>query len=110
MAIILQSTVGGFSWEFRRRLPALEQVMIARGLDPYEFVIAKDCATLPVPFLGPFFYDYTVFFGGEHFTVTQPNDMVFFDYFYRRVIAEEDEAPQRRGVIQRILDWMSQPI
>ncbi|MGH6681235.1 MAG: hypothetical protein ACREDL_20420 [Bradyrhizobium sp.] len=110
MAIILQSTVGGFSWEFRRRLGALEQAMIAHGFDPNGFVIAKDCAALPVPFVGPFFYDYTVFFGDDHFTVTQPNDLVFFDYFYRRIIAEEDEAPRRRGVIQRFLDWMSQPI
>ena len=84
--------------------------MIAQGLDPSEFVIAKDRAGPPVPFLGPFFYDYTVFSGDDHVTVTQPNDMVFFDYFYKRIIAEEDEAPQRQGVIQRILHWMSQPI
>src|SRR5882724_9594498 len=34
MAITLQSTVGGFSDEFMRRLPRLEQAMAANGLDP----------------------------------------------------------------------------
>jgi len=29
-----------------------------------------------VPVIGPF-YDHTVFFGDEHFTVTEPNDMRF---------------------------------
>src|ERR1700676_4500454 len=38
MAIILQSTVGGFSTEFERNLPWLEKEMIARGLDPSQFV------------------------------------------------------------------------
>jgi hypothetical protein len=33
MAITLQSTVGGFSDEFMRRLPKLEQAMAANGLD-----------------------------------------------------------------------------
>ena len=78
MPITLQSTVGGFSREFIRRLPELEQAMIAHGLEPAEFVISKDRATPPsVPFIGPFFYDYTVFIGGENFTVTEPNDIRF---------------------------------
>src|SRR5712675_2674646 len=94
VAITLQSTIeGGFSAEFMRRLPALEQAMIAHGLEPADFVISKDRATPPsVPFIGPFFYDYTVFVGDENFTVTEPNDMVFLDYFYQRCIAEDEPA------------------
>jgi len=40
MAITLQSTIGGFSDEFMRRLPKLEPAMIANELDPAEFVIS----------------------------------------------------------------------
>jgi hypothetical protein len=116
MAITVQSTVGGFSAEFMRRLPALEQAMIAHGLEPSDFVISKDRATpATVPFIGPFFYDYTVFVGDEHFTVTQPNDMVFLDYFHKRVISE-DEIPaaeiarRSRGLVHRFFRWMTQPI
>lgn len=117
MAITLQSTVGGFSPEFMRRLPQVEQAMIAHGLEPAGFVISKDLATPPtVPWVGPFFYDYTVFVDGENFTVTEPSDIKFLDYFYQRCIAE-DEAPQamaqrRRhpGLIRRIFRWMAQPI
>ena len=91
MAITLQSTVGGFSAEFMRKLPALEQAMIAHGLEPSQFVISKDRATPPlVPFIGPFFYDYTVFVGEESFTVTEPNDIGFLEYFYQRCIAEDE--------------------
>jgi hypothetical protein len=117
MPITLQSTVGGFSAEFMRRLPAVEQAMITHGLEPEQFVISKDRATPPsVPFIGPFFYDYTVFVGEENFTVTEPNDIIFLDYFYRRCIAEDEvsaerEARKRRpGLIHRIFNWMAQPI
>ena len=48
MSIMLQSTVGGFSPEFKRRLPALEQAMIAHGLEPSSFVISKDRASAAV--------------------------------------------------------------
>jgi hypothetical protein len=117
LAITLQSTVGGFSAEFMRKLPLVEQAMIAHGLEPAEFVISKDRATPPtVPFLGPFFYDYTVFFGDESFTVTEPNDIKFLDYFHQRCIAEDEPengpAQQRRhaGLIGRLFRWMAQPI
>jgi hypothetical protein len=116
MPITLQSTVGGFSGEFMRRLPKLEEAMLAHGLEPSEFVISKDRATPPtVPFLGPFFYDYTVFFGDEHFTVTEPNDVRFLQYFLQRCIAEDDTAPPQAvprspGLIGRIVRWMEQPI
>jgi hypothetical protein len=118
VAITLQSTVGGFSSEFMRRLPELEQAMVAHGLEPSQFVISKDWATqaaVPLPFLRPFFYDYTVFIGEENFTVTEPNDIRFLDYLYQRCIAEDETAtePQRSrraGLINRIFRWMAQPI
>jgi hypothetical protein len=116
MAITLQSTVGGFSSEFMARLPDLEQAMVAHGLEPANFVISKDWATpAAAPLIRPFFYDYTVFVDGESFTVTEPNDIRFLDYFYARCIAEE-EAPapgqsgRQPGLISRIFRWMAQPI
>jgi hypothetical protein len=113
--ITLQSTVGGFSAEFMRELPLVEQAMIAHGLEPGSFVISKDRATPPtVPIIGPFFYDYTVFVGEESFTVTEPNDIKFLDYFYQRCIAEDEAAPEQRkqrpGLISRLFRWMAQPI
>ncbi len=115
MAITLQSTVGGFSSEFMRRLPQLEQAMVAHGLEPSRFLISKDpAATATVPLIGPFFHAYTVFVGDEHFSVTEPNDLEFLDYFHRLCIAA-DEAPQaqrrpRNGLISRIFRWMERPI
>jgi hypothetical protein len=88
--------------------------MIAHGLEPARFVISKDRATpATAPFIGPFFYDYTVFVGEESFTVTEPNDTIFLDYFYQRCIAEDEAAPELRkrpGLINRIFRWMAQPI
>jgi hypothetical protein len=111
--IALQSTVGGFSAEFLRWLPDVERAMIARGLEPSQFVISKDRAAPPmVPLMGPFFYEYTVFIGEENFTVTEPNDVKFLDFFYRRCTAEDTAAPVRKrdGLINRIFRWMAQPI
>ncbi|MEH2563340.1 hypothetical protein [Bradyrhizobium sp. AZCC 2289] len=116
MAITLQSTIGGFSAEFMRRLPQLEQAMTANGLDPTEFVISKDRATpATVPLIGPFFYEYTVSFGDEKFTVTEPNDMRFLEYFYARCVAPDEAGPEPQalrppGLISRIFRWMTHPI
>jgi hypothetical protein len=115
LAIILQSTVGGFTAEFMRRLPQLDQAMVAHGLEPSQFVISKDRATpATVPVIGPFFYDYTVFAGDENFTVTEPDDIKCPEYFYQRCIAEDEpaQAPPKRsgGLISRIFRWMAQPI
>ena len=117
MSIILQSTVGGFSAQFMRKLPLVEQAMRDHGLDPAEFVISKDNAsTATVPFVGPFFYNYSVFFGDEKFTVTEPNDMRFLGYFYQRCVAPDDEAapdpqmPRPPRLISRIFRWMTQPV
>jgi hypothetical protein len=116
MTITLQSTIGGFSAEFIRKLPALEQAMTANGLDPTEFVISKDRATpATVPLIGPFFYEYTVFFGDEKFTVTEPNDARFLEYFYARCVAPDEAEPKPQaarppGLISRIFRWMARPI
>jgi hypothetical protein len=112
MAITLQSTVGGFSPAFMQRLPRLEAAMVAHGLEPSEFVISKDRASTAAPWIGPFFYSYTVFIGDESFNVTEPNDLRFYEYLYRRCIAEDDEiAPTRGpGIISRLFRWMAQPI
>ena len=115
MSITLQSTVGGFSPEFMRKLPLVEQAMIAHGPEPASFVISKDRATPPtVPVIGPFFYACTVFVGEENFTVTEPNDIKFMDYFCQRCIAVDEPTPEQRtrrpGLISRIFRWMAQPI
>jgi hypothetical protein len=98
-----------------RKLTDLEQAMVAHGLEPSQFVISKDWATpATAPFIGPFFYDYTVFVGEENFTVTEPNDIRFLDYFYQRCIAQDEAAPEqqrrRPGLISRIFRWMERPI
>ena len=113
MAIILQSTVGGFSAQFMRKLPLVEQAMREHGLEPSEFVISKDYAsTATIPIMGPFFFSYSVFFGEEQFTVTEPNDMVFLDYFFKRVLAADEppQVPRQPGLMRRLFDWMSQPV
>jgi hypothetical protein len=116
MSIILQSTVS-FSAEFLSQLPMLEKAMITHGLEPSKFVISKDRAAPPsIPFIGPFFYDYTVFVDGEHFTLTEPSDMVFLDYFLKLCTAEDDVRPLlklrrgRAGLVRRFLRWMAQPV
>jgi len=119
VAIILHSSVGAFSDEFMHKLPSVERAMVERGLDPSDFVISKDRASPSAPFgTGPFFYQYTVSFGEASFTVTEPTDVRFLDYFYQRCISEEEEETKpmpkvcRRppGLVSRFLHWMAQPI
>ncbi|WP_338691759.1 hypothetical protein V5279_36175 [Bradyrhizobium sp. 26S5] len=115
MPITLQSTVGGFSAEFTSKLPALERAMTEGGLEPSDFVFSKDSAApAAMPFVGPFFYDYTVFTGGESFTVTEPNDMQFLAYISDRFLAaerpDEPEVARPPGAISRFFRWMAQPI
>ena len=81
-------------------------------------MISKDRASAAVPLIGPFFYNYTVFVGDESFTVTEPNDSVFLEYFLRRCIEQDELAqdelapdePREPGLIRRIFRWMAQPI
>ncbi|MEW6641707.1 MAG: hypothetical protein AB1586_14475 [Pseudomonadota bacterium] len=115
MAITLQSTVGGFDRGFLQQLPLVEQAMAERGLDPDQIVIAKDrslCTNAP-PF-GSRLWDYTVFVGGEHYTVTKPNDLAFLESFYARCLAagEDTDEPQPAPdtLLSRFMRWMAQPI
>ncbi|MHB8268055.1 hypothetical protein [Bradyrhizobium sp.] len=113
MPITLQGTAGGFSAEFMRKLPELERAMVAHGLEAGDFIISKDnAASSNARPLGPFFYDYTVFVGGESFTVTEPNDIRFFDYFLDRILAPDEEpAPLKHDTLfSRFAKWMAQPI
>jgi hypothetical protein len=119
VAIVLQSSVGGFSDEFMRNLPRVERTMIERGLEPSDFVISKDRASPSSLYVTePFFYEYTVSFGEARFTVTEPTDVRFLDYFYQRCMSDEKEQTkplptlQRKppGIISRLLRWMAQPI
>ena len=84
MSITLQSTVGGFSAEFMRRLPALEQAMVAHGLEPSAFVIPNDIQFLE------YFYQRCI-------AEDEP-------------APEQERRMRRPGLINRIFRWMAQPI
>jgi len=97
----------------RQRLEGYTAAMAAHGLEPSDFIISKDnSASSNARPLGPFFYDYTVFVGGENFTVTEPNDARFFEYFLDRILAPDEEpAPLKHDTLfSRLARWMAQPI
>lgn len=125
--IKLQSTVGDFSPDFVKALPALEKAMTDHGIDPSNFVIAKDQArvtSLPIAFRpdgDPL--EYTVFVKGRSFTVTQPNDMNFLAYFYSLCVppkqkdalhsiahAVHSEEKKLEALIARLEAWFDKPI
>jgi hypothetical protein len=112
--ISLQSTVGPFDESFLQKLPQVEEAMIAHGLDPASFIIAKNASVLTMRAFGGTFRDYTVFVGDQHFTVTQPSDLAFLEYFYQRCIAPDEQAPtperKLESVLGRLVHWMEQPI
>ena len=122
--IKLQSSVGDFSPEFVARLPALERAMVAQGLDPSAFVIARNLAQstyLPIANRPDGnLLEYTVFVQDRSFTVTQPNDMCFLEYFYDLCVppAHKDDphsklhsAEQRLELLfARAARWLNQPI
>jgi hypothetical protein len=113
--IKLQSSVGEFDESFMQRLPLVEKAMIAHGLDPSIFIISKDASLFTnARAFGATFRDYTVFVGDQHFTVTQPSDMRFLEYFHERCIAPEEEAPtphhKLASVLGKLVHWMEQPI
>jgi hypothetical protein len=113
MGILLQSTVGGFSADFIARLPMLEQAMIAQGLEPSDFIFSKDRAVpASIPFIGPLFYEYTVFVDDAHFTVTEPNDARFLEFIQARIAAPDEQAAvvKASGLLARLKSWMNQPI
>ena len=126
--IKLQSSFGNFDLGFRKQLPALEKAMIGQGLDPAAFVISKDAARvprLPIAFRpNGHPAEYTVFVKGRSFTVAQPDDLSFLDYFYRLCVppnkTEEDpksvghlrhsEEKKLAAFIERLEAWLNKPI
>jgi hypothetical protein len=113
--IKLQSSVGAFDETFMQKLPLVEQAMVAHGLDPADFVIAKDASLFTnARAFGATFRDYTVFVGDKHFTVTQPSDIRFLEYFHERCIAPDVAAPtphhKLADVLGRLVHWMEQPV
>jgi hypothetical protein len=122
--IKLQSSVGDFSPEFVKELPALEKAMRDRGLDPSAFVIARNLAQstyLPIAFRPDGnLLDYTVFVKDRSFTVTQPNDMRFLEYFYELCVPPPHEsdphsklhtAEQKiESLFTRAGRWLNRPI
>ena len=115
MQIKLQSSVGAFDQTFMEKLPLVEQAMVAHGLDPSDFVIAKDASLFTnARAFGATFRDYTVFVGDKHFTVTQPSDIRFLEYFHERCIAPDEAAPtphhKLADVLDKLVHWMEQPV
>jgi hypothetical protein len=122
--IKLQSSVGDFNPEFVKELPALEKAMRERGLDPAAFVIARNMAQstyLPIAFRPDGnLLEYTVFVKDRSFTVTQPNDMRFLEYFYELCVAPGHKhdpgsklhpAEQKlESLFARAAHWLNKPI
>jgi hypothetical protein len=64
--------------------------------------MSKDRASPSVPFgTGPFSHQYTVSFREASFTVTEPSDASFLDYFYQRCISEEEEETKPIPTLRR---------
>ena len=111
MQITLQSSVGNFDGGFLKALPLLEEEMTQRGLDPSAFIIAKNAAQFPVPYMNLVpeigrHFDYTVFVAGESFTVTRPGDMDFLDYFRQCcLVPDEPEDAKQEPLIDRLKRW-----
>lgn len=115
MQIGLQTVLTPFDDSFVKFLPVVEKAMIDHGLDPRDFVIAKDNTQFNAfPGLRPRLHSYTVFVKGQDFTVIQPNDLAFLTYFYDRCVAPEEVAPspehKMQGIIGRLLHWLNQPV
>lgn len=122
--IVLQSSCEPFDESFLARLPVVEKAMLAQGLDPSAFVIAKDDARvtrLPIAYRPDGHpAEYTVTVRGRSFTVTQPNDVAFLQYFYALCLrrpAKEDahlfaHTPEKKveAFINRLERWLNEPI
>ncbi|MBI5132912.1 MAG: hypothetical protein HZA66_26025 [Rhodopseudomonas palustris] len=109
MPIRLQGTVA-FEPEFVGNLTMLTRTMIARGLDPDDYVIAKDIAAAPtLPFVGPIAYDYAVIAGETRIVITEAGDAGFLDEFLRHIGDVDGGAPPLAadGVFSRLTRWMS---
>lgn len=123
--IKLQSSIGDFDPAFVHQLPALEKAMTEHGLDPADFIIARNLPSSPNL---PIFYrpegnqlEYTVFVKDRSFTVTLPNDMRFLEYFYELCVAADEHphpgkhpphSPEGRleALFHRAARWLNKPI
>jgi hypothetical protein len=112
--IKLQTSVEVFDESFVEKLPLVETAMTEHGLDPARFVIAKDASVSNHGrVFGMAFRDYTVFVDDTHFTVTQPSDMQFLEYFHDCCVAPGEAAPppdRKSGIVGQLLHWMARPI
>lgn len=125
--IKLQSSVGDFEPAFVERLPALEKAMRDHGLDPSAFVIARNLAQsphLPIAYRPDGnLLEYTVFVKGRSFTVTQPDDLRFLEYFYELCVPPEQkddphslshklhsEEEKLEWLFRRVGHWLNKPI
>ena len=124
--IQLQSSIGAFDESFRKRLPAVEQAIREHGIDPAAFVIAKDAAhltRLPIAYRPDGHpTEYTVFVKGRSFTVTQPSDLAFLEYFFTLCVHEHKDDPHSlahavhggekklQALIERLESWLDKSI
>ncbi|MCG6207027.1 hypothetical protein LPW26_20475 [Rhodopseudomonas sp. HC1] len=110
MPISLRGTVA-FEPEFVGNLNMLTRTMIARGLDPDEYVISKDIASAPtLPFVGPMAYDYVVIGAADdELIVTDSCDQRFLEHFLRHIGSTVDQTPPpvEPGMFARLSRWMS---
>jgi hypothetical protein len=91
--IELQTTVTPFDASFLEFLPVVEKAMIDHGLNPRDFIIAKDATQFnSYPGLRQRFHSYTVFVRGKNFTVLQPTDRRFSN------ISTTGVLPRRRSL------------
>jgi hypothetical protein len=114
MPLTLQSSVEGFDASFMQAVPELERMMRKAGLDPSDFIIAKDRGAPGTLSFDLALYHYSVFVGGTKVTITEPDDSRFLDYFRQRIASER--APVRRrarrpnALVARVRRWILQPV
>jgi hypothetical protein len=108
MHSVLQTSVGPFDESFVKELRRFEGVMLANGLDPAAYIIAKDRVQFTsLPFFvrpGGDGYNYTVFIEGESFSVTKANDMAFLGYFEQLCAGalQNGALYRRRSLLSRL--------
>jgi hypothetical protein len=86
-----------FEPSFRERLPAVEKIMIANGLDPALFKITKGRNRSGRSYYGTGrYYDYEVNTGEDKFVVSFATDAGFLEYFLN-ACTESDDSDDNGG-------------
>jgi hypothetical protein len=86
-----------FEASFRERLPAVEKIMIANGLDPALFKITKGRNRSGSSYYGTGrYYDYEVNTGEDKFVVSFATDAGFLEYFLN-ACTESDNSDNKGG-------------